>query len=262
MTFTKSGTTPEAAPRDAATVLLLRARDGLEIFMVRRHGASAFMGGAHVFPGGKVDADEDLARIRTRDPQVLIDKLGKTPGKERPPERTLAIYAAAIREVAEETKVEIASGDDLIPWAHWITPSHEPKRFDTHFFLAEMPPDQAPAIDEKETTEGAWLSPKEAIARHDRGELFLPPPTLINLLELAPMSSPAEAFAAARARAIAPILPKIGAIGESLAILLPWDPLYDAAEGASLPPHPGGHPLAGPISRIVLDGQRWIATGP
>src|SRR5262245_33940072 len=119
--------------RDAATVLLLR--DPLEVFMVKRHRASGFMGGAFVFPGGKVDDAEDILGVGA------VPPLSKTPGRESTPERERAIYAAAIREVFEEVRVKIQRAEDLVAWAHWITPTPEPKRFDTHFFLTKMPAD-------------------------------------------------------------------------------------------------------------------------
>lgn len=44
----------------AATVVLLRERArGFEVFLLRRALASTVLGGAYVFPGGKVD-QEDL----------------------------------------------------------------------------------------------------------------------------------------------------------------------------------------------------------
>jgi 8-oxo-dGTP pyrophosphatase MutT (NUDIX family) len=74
----------EAPALPAATVLLLRdGPSGLEVFMVVRHGAIAFAGGALVFPGGRVDAeDHDLAV---------------------PP--ATALHVAAIRETFEECGV-------------------------------------------------------------------------------------------------------------------------------------------------------------
>ena len=54
---------PEERPvRAASTLILLRdAADGVEVLMLKRHGLSETLGGAFVFPGGKVDA-EDAAR--------------------------------------------------------------------------------------------------------------------------------------------------------------------------------------------------------
>jgi 8-oxo-dGTP pyrophosphatase MutT (NUDIX family) len=235
--------------RDAATVLLLR--DPLEIFMVKRHGNSGFMAGAYVFPGGKVDDAEDISRVGD------VPPLSKTPGRERTRERERAIYAAAIREVLEEARVKIPSAEDLVAWAHWITPSQEPKRFDTHFFLTKMPAGQTARFDEHETTEGAWLSPVDALARHARGELFLPPPTMITLMELEPYATAAEAIAAAKQRTIVPILPKVGSAGEHLAIFMPWDPLYETCEGESMPA-PAGVSSPGGISRVVYEETRWV----
>jgi len=239
--------------RDAATVLLLR--DPLSVFMVKRHGASGFMGGAYVFPGGKVDANEDTSAIASAD----LPHLSETPGRTRTQNDERALFAAAMREVFEEAQVKIARAEDLHPWAHWITPSREPKRFDTHFFVAEMPADQSPSIDRHETTEGAWLTPSEALAKHENGELYLPPPTMLTLMELAQWKSAREVIAAARTREIAPILPKVGVAGENIAIFLPWDPLYEATEGEALPAPADGHPMAQKISRVVLEGDRWRA---
>lgn len=220
--------------------------------MVKRHGQIAFMGGAYVFPGGKVDPGEDISALENSN----LAELSKTPGRDRTRTETLGIYAAALRELSEEAGVKLSRAEDLIPWAHWITPSREPKRFDTHFFLANMPADQTPAID-AESTECAWLKPKEAIAKHKNGELHLPPPTMLTLMELAEFSTAAEAIASAPARKIAPVLPKVGAVGESLAIFMPWDPVYDATDGEGLPGLSHGHPMTAAITRIVFDGTRW-----
>ncbi len=221
--------------------------------MVKRHGQIAFMGGAYVFPGGKVDPGEDISRLVNSS----LPELSKTPGRERTREETLAIYAAALRELTEEAGVKLSRAEDLIAWAHWITPSREPKRFDTHFFLANMPDDQTPAIDEGESTECAWFPPKEAIAKHERGELHLPPPTMLTLMELAEFATAADAIRSAPSRKIAPVLPKVGAAGESLAIFMPWDPVYVSTDGEGLPNLDRDHPMRSAVTRIVFDGTRW-----
>ena len=59
--------------------------------------------------------------------------------------------------------------DELVPYAHWITPEGMPKRFDTWFFLAAAPPEQAGAHDGKESTDSIWVSPREALEGGDSG---------------------------------------------------------------------------------------------
>ena len=77
---------------------------------------------------------------------------------------------AAVRELQEEANVYITV-DDLHPFAHWVTPEIETRRFDTRFFLARMPDGQQAMHDDGETTALEWLSPREAIARFERREL-------------------------------------------------------------------------------------------
>lgn len=289
--FTQPHAAPDVAPRDASTVILLRDRPAgdLEVFLLRRHGASTFMGGAYVFPGGKVDATDGVLL----GDDVVLPPLSVRPGRTLTRAAAAASWVAAIREVHEEAGVLLARRLDgapldeaqrerlttaraaeqplapllaaealvlapelLLPWAHWITPSREPRRFDTQFFVARTPPDQVAEADARETTDGVWLTPAEAIARHEAGALFLPPPTLVNLDELARLPTVEAVFAEARARTVAPILPKLGVIGESMAILLPWDPLFASTEGEALE-LPGPHPMQGRVSRVFLDGERW-----
>ncbi len=116
--------------------------------------------------------------------------------------------------------------DAIVPFAHWVTPPADVRRFDTRFFLAPMPPDQRPAHDELETTEGRWLRPAEAIGRAMRGEIALPPPTWTSLRELEPLPSAAAALAWAARRPVVRREPKVAVVdGESM-VLLPGDPLF------------------------------------
>jgi 8-oxo-dGTP pyrophosphatase MutT (NUDIX family) len=218
-----------AAPRDAATVILLREqtqapRDDtgcrFEVYLVRRAQQIAFMGGAHVFPGGRVDkADADIP-------------------------------AAAVREVREETGLAIAP-ESLVPWARWVTPEVEPKRYDARFFLAKVPADAAPTADRQEVTEGIWLTPHEALERAARGEIILPPPTLSNLHDLAAFHTANAAIAAAAGRDLSPIAPRVLATEEgSIALLLPGDPCWD--DPAAKPPRERQR-------RFVLEDGKWVA---
>ena len=78
-------------PRDAATVILLRGGDAeLEVLLVKRNPAQRFMGGAWVFPGGAVDADE---------------------AENDRPHRV-----AGIREVQEEAGIELPGPDALVAY--------------------------------------------------------------------------------------------------------------------------------------------------
>src|SRR5215212_9465876 len=114
-----------ATPRTAASVVLLRSvgsvshpggtppdppGSGVETYLLHRHAQMAFAGSTVVFPGGGLDpADRSAA-----DP----------------------IRRCAVRETEEETGVRLDPGE-LLPWAHWVTPEFEPRRYDTYFFLAE-----------------------------------------------------------------------------------------------------------------------------
>jgi 8-oxo-dGTP pyrophosphatase MutT (NUDIX family) len=88
--------------------------------------------------------------------------------------------------------------DLLRPWAHWVTPEFEPKRFDTRFFVAAVPPGQRPRDVSGEADSTVWLPLRDAVTRHDGGELDMLPPTIVALRELAAFDTVAEVLAAPR----------------------------------------------------------------
>lgn len=110
-------TTP---PRASATVVLLRdePQKGLEVFLLRRHKASAVLGGAYVFPGGKLDdadcAPEAHAYLDTST-QALHSALGEP---DLSPHMAAGLYVAAVREVLEECGVLYARLRDSDVLAH------------------------------------------------------------------------------------------------------------------------------------------------
>ena len=149
------------APRPASTVILLRpTATRFQVFLVRRHREIAFMGGAHVFPGGRVDDADEGVDLATRH------------------------RAAAARELREEAGVVVAA-DALVPFAHWVTPELEVKRFDTWFFVAVLPAGQEAVHDGAENTDSLWIDPAAAIALAASGTITLPPPTWLSLETLA-----------------------------------------------------------------------------
>jgi len=180
---------PPVTPRLAATVPLLRpAEDGFQVFLLRRAAGLAFAAGVYAFPGGTVDpADRDGEPVAV--PAAL----------RLPPAEAAALLRAAVREVAEEAGVRLAPAD-LVPWARWITPDFEPRRYDTYFFLSLLPPGQRATVASGESDRGGWWRPAEALARADAGELSLLPPTMVVLAELAGHASVRDVLAAAADR--------------------------------------------------------------
>ncbi len=261
---------PRATPvlQPAATVLLVRdTPSGIEVFMERRHLQSGFVGGAYVFPGGRVDPDDaiDAARRADFDEVAANQRLGLTTGG-------MAHYIAAIRECFEEAGVLLAydrSGslldfgdqeverhfrslrdrlnagtlslqaiadqehlrlatDRLAYWSHWITPLGEPRRYDTRFFVTHAPGGQTAAHDDWELTDSAWVSPTEAIERALRREWMIIFPTLMNLKALARHPTADEAVAWARQQPV-PLPANEPRVFQGR-VVLPGDDGYDQGE--------------------------------
>ncbi len=151
--------------------------------------------------------------------------------------------ALSMTELAEREGLVYTLGE-LRYFAHWITPEVEPRRFNTRFFFARAPAGQIPLHDDRETVASGWFSPAEALDRHDKGEIFLAPPTLRTLEDMRPFSSVEAVMAAAPERCVA-IMPRFAELDGRLTLLLPGDPLY---------PHPIG--VQGP-TRVELAQERW-----
>jgi 8-oxo-dGTP pyrophosphatase MutT (NUDIX family) len=192
---------PASPPRQAATVILLRGGDeSLEVLLVRRTPEARFMGGVWVFPGGAVDAGE---------------------GHDDDAHR-----AAAIRELREEAAIVLEGPGALVKFSRWITPAEVRTRFDTHFFLAPLPPGQEPRIDGEECVDLGWFTPVAALDAHRVQDITLVFPTIKHLEQLSGFSSVRELLAYARARDVQPIQPKVIVEGEVARVLLPGEPGY------------------------------------
>jgi 8-oxo-dGTP pyrophosphatase MutT (NUDIX family) len=185
--------------RQAASLILLRhSGAGAEVLLVQRNPEQRFMGGAWVFPGGAVHAGEDSDHA-----------------------------AAAVRELEEEAGVALPEETELVPFSRWITPAEVKVRFDTWFFAAEAPPGIEARPDGSECVDARWLTPAAALAAHAQDELALVFPTIKHLELLAETQTVDETLAAARARPVTPIMPKVALRDGSAQVLLPGDPGYD-----------------------------------
>lgn len=186
-------------PRVAATVLLLRdGPAGLETWLMRRVPKMAFAPGVSVFPGGGVDPADAVGAAEP----AVADRFGIDG------ELAGTIVRAAVREIAEETGVALAAAD-LQPWARWITPEAESRRYDTYFFAAVLPPGAQAESISSEATVAEWVPIAEALAQYQRGERPLLPPTLHNLTELLEFGTAVEAVAAAGGRSIEIVMPTL-----------------------------------------------------
>jgi 8-oxo-dGTP pyrophosphatase MutT (NUDIX family) len=308
-----AGASTPVVPRDAATIMLVRDRprgseSSLEVCMLRRHLASDFVGGAYVFPGGKVDESD-----RTAAPEVCVGRSdGEASALLGVDSGGLAFWVAALRECFEEAGVLLAyrggSGggaivdatDDLVRrrlaamrnrvnkaetgfleacsdehlalavdrvhyFSHWITPEPAPKRYDTRFFVAALPPGQVPIHDDHETTDTVWVRPAEALERANAGEFDLIFPTMKNLQAIGRFSSSDELLAAAAAIEHVPtVVPRVVSDDRGFRILLPGDPGYEEALGATnsdasgAPPgaaRPQSEDVNSLVRSIGLDGR-------
>src|SRR4051812_6927696 len=190
-------------PRPAATLILLRpGTQGQEVLMIQRTQSAAFLGGAYVFPGGALDAQDADARILKRIVGLTPDQADT---RLKLPSGAIAYYVAAIRECFEEagvllladskgSPISAAHAESLLPfrdkpfvemlesenlfvpagalayYGHWITAPGRSRRFDARFFVALAPEGQEGSHDENETVHHMWVEPGEALERGARGE--------------------------------------------------------------------------------------------
>ncbi|MBS4046035.1 NUDIX domain-containing protein [Ferrovibrio sp.] len=202
-----------AVPRLAASLILLRdGADSTEVMMVERTGSASFAAGKFVFPGGAVDAaDATLATGNAADATLRVTAIRETYEEcgllLAEPEPEAVAPAADFQTLLRKGGFALAT-DRLVPFAHWITPPHLPKRFDTHFFLARGPSRQAAAADLREVMSAAWLRPSAVVAAAEACELNLMFATYMNLRWLARYNTVTAALAAARERPIVTVVPE------------------------------------------------------
>jgi 8-oxo-dGTP pyrophosphatase MutT (NUDIX family) len=253
-------------PRDAATVVMLRdAAQGMEVFLLKRHGLSDVLGGAYVFPGGKVDRADgeiDLAVHLDQTPQTLHASLNEP---QIDTTTAASLFVAALREAFEESGVLFAEDAtpeqtaqavallreglafdavlaslalrlqtrSVLPWSRWITPklaSVSNKRFDTRFFVSAVPADQTARHDNHEATESVWLSPRTALQQYWEGQIQLAPPQIMSLAHLAHHASVDSVLAEARARRPPVIAPEPYEVEDGRVLCYPGDERHSVRE--------------------------------
>lgn len=247
-----------AVPRDAATVVLLRdgaSAGGLEVYLLRRVSSMSFAAGMHVFPGGSVDprdaehavawsgpapaewaarlgCDERLARalvcaaVRETFEESGVLLAGTSPdtvvadttGDDWEADRLALLDRSLSFADLLDRRSLVLRGDLLAAWAHWITPEFEPRRFDTRFFVAAMPGGQRTRHVGGEADRVAWVRVADAVARYERGEMPMLPPTAATLRELTAYDEVGAVLAAHPP--IAPVTPRPVIDGDDLRLVV------------------------------------------
>ena len=194
---------PVANARLAASVIVMRDADaGPEVLLLQRNPEARFMGGAWVFPGGSVHAEDESDGL---------------PGP----------VGAGLRETEEECGLVLAGPDELVPFSRWITPAQVKIRFDTWFFIARAPEGAEVKIDNEEVVDSRWIGPQDALDAGAREELLLVFPTIKHLEQLAEFSSVDDAIEQARSRKVMPVEPRVLIDGGVARVLMPGEPGYD-----------------------------------
>lgn len=227
-------------------MLLLRdGRVGLEVYLLRRVRGMPFAGGMTAYPGGGVDVrdadgdldwsgpspaqwaksfhcDEALARelvcaaVRETFEESGVLLASATDGSRLDPSSAeweadrLALMARerSLSEVFQSQGVTLRA-DLLRPWAHWITPEAEPRRYDTKFFTAAVPAGQQPRDVSGEADEADWVSVAQALTENESGARMMLPPTLVTLQDLVEHATVEDVLAAAPTEALTPVVPRL-----------------------------------------------------
>ena len=213
--------------RLAATVILVRpAAHEFEVLLLRRSAKSPFVPGAFVFPGGKVDEADYFAPEGWNEARYLAEFRATRP-RELPADVSAvtendayALVNAAVRELAEEANVAIEASR-LALFSHWVTPKSEPRRYNTHFFIARAPHGANGAADAHETHDAQWLAPRAALAAHRAGEMHMIFPTIKHLERLAAFDSVEAVLHFAREKPILTITPELREGGSFDEIAMP-----------------------------------------
>lgn len=249
--------------RLAATLLLARdGAAGMEVFMVVRHHQIDFASGALVFPGGSADpsdadprlralcdgvgdVDDDMLAVMVAAAREAFEECGVL--YARPHGDVALVDGARADELGAKYRQDLEAGklgmadiaateglrlalDRLTHFAHWITPPHMPKRFDTHFFLAEAPGDHVLAHDGSESVDSVWITPRQACDEADAGQRTVIFPTRLNIEKVGRSATVADALARAAAEPVVTVLPVSEKVEGGRIMRIPAEAGYGGAE--------------------------------
>jgi 8-oxo-dGTP pyrophosphatase MutT (NUDIX family) len=214
---------PEAIP--AATLILMRpaaAGGPPEILMLERAETMAFAAGALVFPGGRIDPEDEAmaerfpeiadAAARIAAIRETIEETGVAPALRPAPDAAVLRGAMAagrpFAALLDEMKLSLDI-EALTPFARWCPNFREARRFDTLFYLAEAPAGGGTlhSADETESVHTFWASARTVLAEIEAGRAKAIFPTRRNLERLAGFASLAEAQADAGRHPVKQITP-------------------------------------------------------
>lgn len=258
--------------RPATTVILLRdlPGGGFETFLAKRNRTIAFLPNAWVFPGGRVDNEDHLlGNARVKGGAQSAVQMGLTM------EKAIAHLVAGVRETFEETGIWLGQGDPpqtervplskgdsvmasllqnhelsldldvLSPWAWWVTPEIETKRYDTRFLVTQTS-HRGGVHDQSELVDSIWITPEAALARVEEGTMGMVPPTWWTLKELMGYATVADVMAEAALRRPIAIQP-IARLERGFELILPGHELHTGAKVPGLP------------ASIRFESGRWFA---
>ena len=274
-------------PRPAATLILVRdGQAGLEVLLGEKTSKVNFAAGAFVFPGGALDSTdlgtnfvlsgtltddganqilgvydgalsywiaairecfEEVGILFAKPADSLLFAQDEFVAFRAQKRDDLLREEIAFQEIVKEGNL-VLEADQLHYFSRWITHAGSPRRYDTRFFIAQMPQDQVAQHDGGELVDHCWLTPSEALVLSGEGRLNLMFPTQKTLEKLQEFSSVDDALSYARsARPIVPMDPRLTIGSDGKKLLLPGD--YAYAEAGKLDPE-----QRGTVSREIKPG--------
>jgi 8-oxo-dGTP pyrophosphatase MutT (NUDIX family) len=241
------GTKQPVDTRDASTVVLMRSgTTGPEVYLLRRHLGMEFAGGFCVFPGGGVDprdfdkeigwagpsasewgalldCDESSARALVcaavretfEESGVLLagpttdSVVSDTTGDDWEADRR-ALEARELSFTDFLAQRGLVLRTDLLRfWGRWVTPVFEPKRFDTRFFVAELPQGQVTRDVSTESDHVVWMRAIDAVTAVDENQIAMLPPTYVTCMEVSELPTASAVLDSAAGRDLNPIQPEM-----------------------------------------------------